>query len=79
MNFSINLVIAIPSNFSKSIIETSKVYIFEPTKSLTIPAYNFSVNGKKQTTKPIKITVKGTYGNRVLEITAEPHIEISWL
>ncbi|KAA0445292.1 MAG: protein BatD [Candidatus Thioglobus sp.] len=39
-------------------IKTSKVYIFEPTKSLTIPAYNFSVNGKKQTTKPIKITLK---------------------
>lgn len=36
----------------------SSTYHFKPLKSLTIPAYELSVNGKKEKTKPIKITFK---------------------
>ncbi|SMN02435.1 BatD [uncultured Candidatus Thioglobus sp.] len=36
----------------------SKTYHFKPSKSLTIPAYELSVNGNKEATKPIKITLK---------------------
>lgn len=43
---------------SKRQIKSSKSYTFKPSKNLNIPAYTFVVDGIKQTTQPIKITLK---------------------
>ncbi|HAO70671.1 MAG TPA: hypothetical protein DCQ65_03620, partial [Gammaproteobacteria bacterium] len=38
--------------------QSSKSYIFKPAKSLNIPAYTLMVDGDKQSTRAIEITLK---------------------
>lgn len=53
---------------------TSKTYTFSPAKSLTIPSYKVSINGKEYNTKKIKINVvklAASKGNKNFSISMD--------